>query len=92
MITKIPLSIRTCKNVGASVGMGDLNRPQETLVVSSERKKHRKLKMWIACCGCGNTQSLFENIYDMKAEGTKITYYSRCPHCGYKHKIEVTKA
>lgn len=85
---KLPISIRICKNVGAS--MGYCRGKQETFVGSTE-DKDRKLCGWIACCGCGKAQNLFENIYKMEAKPTKIVYFSRCPLCDYEHKIEVMK-
>lgn len=50
----------------------------------------RKLAMWIACCGCNNAQSLFQNIY--RTETNPLRYYTKCPYCGYEHEIIVRKS
>lgn len=47
--------------------------------------------MDIVCCGCDRVYNLVQNIYEMETKPSKLTYYTRCPYCNYKHKIEVTK-
>lgn len=49
----------------------------------------KKLRMWIACCGCGNAISLVDNIY--RVEDERLIYYTKCPYCGFEHKIVIQK-
>lgn len=52
-------------------------------------KQNKKDSMWIACCGCGKPIHVPEttSLIPEETTSTQIVWSSKCPHCGFKHRV-----